>query len=136
MPCYRVTLKKEKAEGWKLEEPSSLKGYPFYKHPINPRSFEEFKQKVIQHYQRRLDYLKYREEMLQGDVDGLYLEYAFNHIACLAGSKDRSLFHGLCGWFEMIFNSEQRRALLRVADKIEKKVHRDINIASLLLMRS
>jgi hypothetical protein len=131
--CYRLTLKKEKSEGWKLDNPSTLKGYPFCKYPIDPRRFEEFKQNVILHYQGRLDYLKYREAKLKGDVDGLYLEYAFNHIEYLAGSKDHSLFHGLCGWFEMIFNPEQRRALLRIADKIEKEVHRETNIASLCL---
>jgi hypothetical protein len=130
--------KKRKIVGWDLNNPSSLKNYPFLKYPIDLQRFEEYKQDAIKHYDNRLVYLKYREAMLKGDVNvnGLDLEYVFNNIAKLAGSKDLSLFHGLCGWFEMVFVTvEQRRALLRIADKIEKKVFRDINVASLLLKR-
>ena len=58
-----------------------------------------------------------------------------DHLARLAGSRKRSIFHGLCGWFEMIFDSEQRQALLKVVDKIEKEIERDINISSFLLRR-
>lgn len=133
--CYRLTMKKKTAEAWQLENPSRLKLYPFRGHPIDPRSFERFKQNVILHYQSRLDHLKHREAKLRGDVDGLDLEYAFNVIANLAGAKDRSLFHGLAGWFEMTFSTNQRRALLKIANRIEKEVYRDINIASLLLKR-
>jgi hypothetical protein len=50
----------------------------------------------------------------------------------LAGSKNRGLFHGLCGWFEMTFEPEQRRAVLRIIDKIEKDVDRDPPFYSLL----
>ena len=131
--CYRLMIKKKTAENWQLDNPISLKGYPFREQPINPLSFERLKKKVIQHYQIRLSYLKHREAKLKGNVNGLDLEYAFNEIASLAGSKDHRLFHGLCGWFEMMFSAKQRRALLKIADKIEKKVSRDINISSLLL---
>ena len=134
--CYRLTLKKTTAEGWRLGHSSTLKGYPFQREPgLDPRSFDAFKRKVIRHYQDRLDYLKHRGEMLKGDVDGLDLEYGFAHLARLAGSKNRSLFHGFCGWFEMTFGPDQRRALLSVIDTIERDVDRDINLASLLLAR-
>lgn len=134
--CYRLTKKKRFAERWQLENQSTLKGYPFLHGPgINPGSFERFKRNVIRHYQERLDYLKQRGAKLKGNVDGLDIEYALDHLARLAGSKNRNLFHGLCGWFEMIFDPEQRRALLRIVDKIEKEIDRDINIASLLLRR-
>jgi len=133
--CYRLTLEKKAAEGWQIGHPSTLKGYPFLSGGIDHPKFDGFKRKVIRHYQTRLDYLNRRGLKLKGDVDGLDLEYAFGQLARLAGSKNRNLFHGLCGWFEMIFGPEQRRALLRIADKIEKEVDRDINLASLLLER-
>jgi hypothetical protein len=101
---------------------------------IHPRSFERFKRNVIRHYQDRLDYLSHRGAKLKGEVDGLDLEYGFGHLARLAGSKNRNLFHGNCVWFEMIFGPDQRRALLRVIDKIEKDVERDIHLSSLLLV--
>jgi hypothetical protein len=128
-------LEKKAAEGWQIGHPSTLKGYPFLSGGIDHPKFDGFKRKVIRHYQTRLDYLNRRGLKLKGDVDGLDLEYAFGQLARLAGSKNRNLFHGLCGWFEMIFGPEQRRALLRIADKIEKEVDRDINLASLLLER-
>lgn len=109
--CYRLTLKKQSVEAWHLENLSSLKFYPFRGLWIDPQSFERYKKNVILHYQTALENIKHRETKLKGDVDGLDLEYAFNKIASLAGAKDRSLFHGLCGWFEMVFNAEQRRTL-------------------------
>lgn len=134
--CYRLTSKRRIAEQWRLDNPLTLKEYPFLGSPgIDLRSFERFKRNVIGHYQNRLDYLKGRGKKLKGEVDGLDLEYAFDYLARLAGSRKRSMFHGLCGWFEMIFDPEQRRALLRIVDKIEKEVDRDINIASLLARR-
>lgn len=131
--CHPPTLKKEKAECWRLDDPASLRGYPFKKeHRIPNDQFECFKRNVIQHYQDRLDYLQSRGAKLSGDVDGLDLEYAFDYIARLAGSKKRNLFHGLCRWFEMVFTPEQMRALLGIADRIEKDVERDINRRTLL----
>ena len=134
--CYRLTLKKERAEQWQFGQAPTLKGYPFRcDPPLSCTTFEGFKRKVIRHYQDRLDRLKYRGEKLKGDVDGLDLEYGFDHLACLAGSRTRNLFHGYAGWFEDTFRPKQRRELLSVIDRIERDVDHDVNLASLLLQR-
>jgi len=133
--CYRIAAKLKGVKGWNLANAKSLKGYPFStSHGLDSRSFVRFKTKVIKHYEHRLAYLQSRGQKLNGGrVDGLDLEYAFGHIAKLAGVRDRGLFHGLCGWFEMTFGPEQRRALLSQLDKIEKHAGRDFPITSLLL---
>jgi len=118
---------------WNLNDRASLKSYPFInEREINPIIFNRLKPNVIEHLQNRLAYLKFRGEKLNGVVDGLDLEYRFGNLSRLAGSKNRGLFHGLCGWFEMTFEPEQRRALLRIIDKIEKDVDRDPPFYSLL----
>ena len=120
----------EMARGWRFGDASTLKGYPFLNYGLDRRSFDRFKRNVIRHFECRLGYLKHRGEKLNGDVDGLDLEYALDHLARLAGSKNRNLFHGNCGWFEMTFPPEQRRALLRVIDKIEKDIDREVDLHS------
>jgi hypothetical protein len=100
---------------------------------MNAPTFESFKRKVIRHYKDRLARLKYSGEKLKGSVDGLDLEYALDHLACLAGSRTRKLFHGYAGWFEDTFGPKQRRELLGIIDRIERNAERDLNLASLLL---
>jgi hypothetical protein len=121
---------------WSLTDRSSLNGYPFlFENGIDSRIFNLLKPNVIEYLQDRLDYLKIRGEKLNGGVDGLDLEYGFGHIAKLAGSKNRCLFHGLSGWFEMTFDLKQRRALLSIIDKVEKDVERATPFYSLLFKR-
>lgn len=133
--CRRILRKLESARSWDLANPKSLEGFPFKtSYGLDSRSFARFKTKAIRHYEHRLAYLQSRGKKLKdGHIDGLDLEYAFGHIAILAGSNNRSLFHGLCGWFETTFGLEQRRSLLSQLDKIEKEVYHDIPIASLLM---
>ena len=132
--CYRVMLKKEGAEKWVYGQTHTLKGYPFRRDPpLNAPTFESFKRAVIRHYKGRLDRLKYRGEKLKGSVDGLDLENALDHLACLAGARTRKLFHGYAGWFEDTFGPKQRRELLGVIDRVERNAERDVNLASLLL---
>lgn len=124
--CYRITQKLKMVRKWNLNDRASLKSYPFInEREIDPRIFNRLKPNVIEHLQNRLAYLKIRGEKLNGFVDGLDLEYGFGHLSRLAGSKNHGLFHGLCSWFEMTFEPEQRRALLSIIDKIEKDVDRD-----------
>ena len=132
--CYPIFNKLEAVKKWDLKNPKTLKTYFSAYYLSDLRTFIKFKTCIAKQLKQRLDWLRAREEKLKGPIDGLDLEYAFGWLASQAGCKKDNLFHGLDGWFEMKFNSEQRSALFSVVDKIRQNIPwRGINWSEIVM---
>lgn len=129
--CYHLFKKLEEVENWDSSNPKSLKGYPklALEHPdeaYNRELFVKIKSGCKSQIQGRLDFLRHREATLSGQVQvsGLTIEMSFSRIASQCrGIKDyRGLFYGSAGSIDAQFDSEQKRYLFSLLNRIEEKI--------------
>ncbi|MFH0989612.1 MAG: hypothetical protein V1799_06300 [bacterium] len=120
--CYRYVRLIELSKKWDINQPSTLKGYPNSSFLRNPRFFHKIKERVPRQWQNRLDWLRTRGIILENNIEGINLEYAFTRIADLVGVSNKNLFFGLASYFNSRFPPDDRKEIYRLLDKIEQSV--------------
>lgn len=120
--CYPLVLRLEKIELWDFNNPKTLKGYP--KEPIiyNERDFGIIKPGIMRQIKGRLSDLKYYEQGRNIEVDGCHMVLIFQHIARVAGSKNKEFLWHREDLFDHNFNQEQMRILYRILLEIEESI--------------
>lgn len=120
--CYVLIRRIETVEAWRLEIPSSLRGYPRDDVYWNSESFERVKPGHLKQLRARLYLYREWERLRKGRVEPLYVEGQLNCIAMMAGARRRNLFHGMAGSLEDTFSKRQLDYLYRLLNDIEQAI--------------
>ena len=118
--CYPLIRQLEIVRKWHLNDPKSLKGYFRLTSTWRSDTLASVHVSRLAKVQTQLDYLQMREEQLTGEVDGLDLESAFNHVAARCSRRSANLFQGSSTFFDHNFTPEQKRILFRLLNDIEE----------------
>jgi len=124
--CYRLKLRLQNYEKCDLLNPKSLKVFPLSLLPFikTQEVLDGFKGDVKEQIERRLSDLRVREEKLNGEINGIDLEYQLQRIArmILPKPKERGLYHGIAGFIDDNFAMEQKKPLYSLLSEIEEKL--------------
>lgn len=122
MKCYPYVHKLKLAAKWDVNDPKTLKGFPGGGILLHPDYFKRAKVGIPRQWQARLDWLRYREEKLKGPILGIDVEHGLRRIAAMCRVRDRTIFFGLAGWIDELFDLKQKRQLFKWIDDIEQGV--------------
>jgi len=120
--CYPIQLKIEQIQKWDLQNSSTLKSYLKDLMSLKNNEFKIVKSRIIMQYQRRLDSIAHREEMLKIEIQGINLEYQFRRIVKLCKVKNVNMFHGTAEYFDLTFDVAQRKEIFKLMNEIEESV--------------
>jgi hypothetical protein len=133
--CYPLVKKIEKVDCWDLSNPQSLKGFNqsvlthLTYHPdgnYKRKLFRKIKDGYKSQTKERLDFFRHREEALTDQVWGLQIEVEFKRIASKCGIKDyRKLFYGSGSVIDAMFDTEQKKYLFTLLNKIQENIRWD-----------
>jgi hypothetical protein len=110
-------------EKWNPGDPNSLKGYPAgLPPPPSPECVKNMQAHAIKQLRKRLEQLRVKEQVLNGPVDSIAIEYQLQRLAERAGARNAyRTTHGLASVFDD-FGPEQRKALYQVLNSIEENI--------------
>ena len=63
-----------------------------------------------------------REEKLNGEINGIDLEYQLQRIARMILPKERGLYHGIAGFIDDNFDMKQKKLLYSLLSEIDEKL--------------
>ncbi len=119
--CYQLVQKLKQIDQWDIHDPGTLKGFPRgVMDMLNEKTFNRMKHGAAEQVRWRLNFLKLREQSLQGPVTGLDVEYSLRHIADLCGVRNKNLFFGIADYIDSQFGMKQKEVLYELLNKIEE----------------
>lgn len=113
--CYPLIKKIEAIKKWNFSERSTNN---MVSHIQDKKIFNEVKTRIICQIEKRLHLFKSLEEINSHPIDGLDIEYRLRDIALRCRTRDKDLFHGIAGYIDESFNTEQKRILYKLLNKI------------------
>ena len=121
--CYRLKLRLQNFEKCDLSNPNSLKVFPPSLLPSirTQEVLDGFKADAKEQIERRLSHLRVREEKLNGEINGIDLEYQLQRIARMILPKERGLYHGIAGFIDDNFAMKQKKLLYSLLSEMEEK---------------
>jgi hypothetical protein len=111
----------EHVRSWNLEDPTTLRGYPFRSFPLGQSRFIRIQRFTAAELQRRLESFRATESQLAGPIGGIDLEHQLRRIADLARVKRDVLFGSATG-IDHIFTPGQKLYLFQLLNEIEENV--------------
>ncbi len=120
--CYPYIRRIELSKKWRIDQPSTLKGYPsswiFRKIDV----FNKVKIGIPKQWQSRLDWLRCRDEQLNRNIEGIDIEFGLRRIARMCGVRDKSMFHGSAGYIDYSFDLKQKKLIFEWIDRLEQGI--------------
>lgn len=122
--CYPLKLRLENFEKCDLSNPKSLKVFPPSLLPFikTQEVLNGFKAHAKEQIEKRLSYLRVREEKLNGEINGIDLEYQLQRIARMIFPKERTLYHGIAGYIDDNFTTKQKKLLYSLLSEIDDRL--------------
>ena len=119
--CHSLVKRLEQVERWNLQDPKSLKGYPGDTRFEDPDAFKKIKSGFSSQIRERMQFLRDKEKMLEGPIDGLTIEFQLGRIARRCGVQ-KPLFHGMANTIDWNFEPKQKKILYRLLNEIEENI--------------
>jgi hypothetical protein len=88
---------------------------------------------MIRVIKKELNFWRMREETLMGQISGLDIKVALEHLARRCGIRNRSLYRGCASAFENIFEPYQLKLLYEYLSRIEEAFPRRLDWQAVLL---
>ena len=122
--CYPLKHRLENFGKCDLSNPKSLKVFlpsllPFIR---TKEVLNGLKADAKEQIEKRLSHFRWREEKLDGKIDGIDLEYQLQRIARMILPKERGLYHGVAGFIDDNFTMKQKKLLYSLLSEMEEKV--------------
>ena len=117
--CYPLILKREVISNWNINDPDSLKYYPYGHDPH--LFFKVIKKGFIAQIERRLAFLRHRESQRVNGADGIDIEFMLRNLARRVGARGDVLF-GVANHIDHTFPPEQKKVLFQLLNDIEEKI--------------
>jgi hypothetical protein len=119
--CYQLVQKLKQIDQWDFADPKTLKEVPLnIRYLLDEKTFNRMKRGAAEEVRWLLNYLKLREQTLQGPITGLDVEYSLRHIARLCGVRNKNLFFGIASSIDSDFNMKQKKVLYELLNTIEE----------------
>ncbi len=113
--------RRQRALRWQLDKPQSLKGCALFSTGMYPTSqqLEQFRANYLRDIDEQLQDRRRMETRLHERITGLDLEHILCGVADAArAEKGHTLFHGIAGWLESVFDAKAASALYELLYEI------------------
>lgn len=120
--CHNLVKKLDQVNRWNIDDEDSLRGFPISIDRTDLEGFSRIKTEFVSQIAQRLEFLKAREQKLDGDVLGIDVEYQLRRIAQRCRMRNKYMFFGIADFLEGIFDMNQRRELFRLFNEIEEGI--------------